>query len=122
MHSDIGSLSVPSLCLPWAPVKLVQPLPPRPSQRSVGNCMDVRLCCRLGNDDDCRLSPTGYQVLNPSVIPQGFVDNKRASELLLGAIEVNTNEYKIGHTKVGPFGGVPCLHHSALSQQGGLQG
>nr|XP_040134534.1 myosin-16-like [Ictidomys tridecemlineatus] len=41
-----------------------------------------------------------YQVLNPNVIPQGFVDNKKASELLLAAIELDTNEYKIGHTKV----------------------
>uniref|UniRef100_A0A8C3SXI7 Myosin-16 n=1 Tax=Chelydra serpentina TaxID=8475 RepID=A0A8C3SXI7_CHESE len=41
-----------------------------------------------------------YQVLNPSVIPQGFVDNKKASELLLGSIELEENEYKIGHTKV----------------------
>uniref|UniRef100_A0A8W4FFN5 Myosin heavy chain 16 n=1 Tax=Sus scrofa TaxID=9823 RepID=A0A8W4FFN5_PIG len=41
-----------------------------------------------------------YQVLNPSVIPQGFVDNKKASELLLGALGLDTNEYKIGHTKV----------------------
>ncbi|XP_075850961.1 LOW QUALITY PROTEIN: putative uncharacterized protein MYH16 [Microcebus murinus] len=41
-----------------------------------------------------------YQVLNPNVIPQGFVDNKKASELLLGSIGLDTNEYKIGHTKV----------------------
>ncbi|XP_037596323.1 myosin-16 [Cebus imitator] len=41
-----------------------------------------------------------YQVLNPNVIPQGFVDNKKASELLLAAIELDVNEYKIGHTKV----------------------
>uniref|UniRef100_A0A2K5Z9U2 Myosin heavy chain 16 n=1 Tax=Mandrillus leucophaeus TaxID=9568 RepID=A0A2K5Z9U2_MANLE len=42
-----------------------------------------------------------YQVLNPNVIPQGFVDNKKASELLLAAIDLDANEYKIGHTKVG---------------------
>ncbi|XP_059935362.1 myosin-16 [Mesoplodon densirostris] len=41
-----------------------------------------------------------YQVLNPSVISQGFVDNKKASELLLGASDLDVNEYKIGHTKV----------------------
>ncbi|KAH1183969.1 hypothetical protein KIL84_014585 [Mauremys mutica] len=41
-----------------------------------------------------------YQVLNPTVIPQGFVDNKKASELLLGSLELGENEYKIGHTKV----------------------
>ncbi|XP_029433444.1 myosin-16 isoform X2 [Rhinatrema bivittatum] len=41
-----------------------------------------------------------YQVLNPSVIPQGFVDNKKASELVLGSIDLDTAEYRIGHTKV----------------------
>ncbi|XP_051828184.1 myosin-16 [Antechinus flavipes] len=41
-----------------------------------------------------------YQVLNPNVIPQGFVDNKKASELLLASIDIDVNEYKIGHTKV----------------------
>ncbi|KAM9583763.1 LOW QUALITY PROTEIN: uncharacterized protein MYH16 [Trichechus inunguis] len=41
-----------------------------------------------------------YQVLNPRVIPQGFADNKKASELLLKAIDLDVNEYKIGHTKV----------------------
>ncbi|XP_012494347.1 PREDICTED: LOW QUALITY PROTEIN: myosin-7-like [Propithecus coquereli] len=41
-----------------------------------------------------------YQVLNPNVIPQGFVDNKKASEMLLGSIGLDINEYKIGHTNV----------------------
>uniref|UniRef100_H9GJ77 Myosin heavy chain 16 n=1 Tax=Anolis carolinensis TaxID=28377 RepID=H9GJ77_ANOCA len=41
-----------------------------------------------------------YQVLNPNIIPSGFVDNKKASELLLGSLEMGENEYKIGHTKV----------------------
>ncbi|XP_059980805.1 myosin-16 [Lagenorhynchus albirostris] len=56
-----------------------------------------------------------YQVLNPSVISQGFVDNKKASELLLGSIDLDVNEYKIGHTKV-------WSSHSGLSQEGGCQG
>ncbi|XP_078095930.1 myosin-16-like [Mustelus asterias] len=41
-----------------------------------------------------------YHILNPNVIPKGFVDNKKASELVLGSIDLDTNEYKIGHTKV----------------------
>lgn len=41
-----------------------------------------------------------YQLLNPNVIPQGFVDNKKASELVLGSLDLGENEYKIGHTKV----------------------
>lgn len=81
------------------------------------------LSCQLGHDGDChRLSPNRYQVLNPNVIPQGFVDNKKASELLLGSIDLDVNEYKIGHTKVGASGDTPSLHRSGLSQEGGLQG
>ena len=42
-----------------------------------------------------------YKVLNASVIPDGqFIDNKKASEKLLGSIDVNHEEYKFGHTKV----------------------
>ncbi|KAL7402481.1 hypothetical protein ABVT39_015485 [Epinephelus coioides] len=42
-----------------------------------------------------------YKVLNASVIPEGqFTDNKKASEKLLGSIDVNHDEYKFGHTKV----------------------
>lgn len=56
------------------------------------------------------LCPARYQVLNPNVIPQGFVDNKKASELLLAAIDLDANEYKIGHTKVGSGGRSPSTH------------
>uniref|UniRef100_A0AAQ4PBN3 Myosin heavy chain, fast skeletal muscle-like n=1 Tax=Gasterosteus aculeatus aculeatus TaxID=481459 RepID=A0AAQ4PBN3_GASAC len=42
-----------------------------------------------------------YKVLNASVIPDGqFIDNKKASEKLLGSIDVPHDEYKFGHTKV----------------------
>eukprot|EP00063_Salmo_salar_P073074 XP_014047909.1 PREDICTED: myosin heavy chain, fast skeletal muscle-like [Salmo salar] len=42
-----------------------------------------------------------YKVLNASVIPDGqFMDNKKASEKLLGSIDVNHDDYKFGHTKV----------------------
>ncbi|KAM4573557.1 myosin heavy chain, fast skeletal muscle-like [Odontesthes bonariensis] len=42
-----------------------------------------------------------YKVLNASVIPEGqFIDNKKASEKLLGSIDVNHDEYRFGHTKV----------------------
>ncbi|CAL9694873.1 unnamed protein product [Knipowitschia caucasica] len=42
-----------------------------------------------------------YKVLNAGVIPDGqFMDNKKASEKLLGSIDVNHDEYKFGHTKV----------------------
>lgn len=41
-----------------------------------------------------------YYILNPNVIPKGFVDNKKASELILGTIGLDNMEYRIGHTKV----------------------
>ncbi|XP_012993681.2 myosin heavy chain, fast skeletal muscle [Esox lucius] len=42
-----------------------------------------------------------YKVLNASVIPEGqFMDNKKASEKLLGSINVDHTQYKFGHTKV----------------------
>ncbi|KAM8867553.1 myosin heavy chain, fast skeletal muscle-like isoform 1-T1 [Synchiropus picturatus] len=42
-----------------------------------------------------------YKVLNASVIPEGqFIDNKKASEKLLGSIDVDRSQYKFGHTKV----------------------
>ncbi|XP_068450331.1 myosin heavy chain, fast skeletal muscle-like [Clinocottus analis] len=42
-----------------------------------------------------------YKVLNASVIPEGhFIDNKKASEKLLGSINIDQTQYKFGHTKV----------------------
>ncbi|KAL2100734.1 hypothetical protein ACEWY4_002495 [Coilia grayii] len=41
-----------------------------------------------------------YYILNPNVIPKGFVDNKKASELILGSLGLDDMEYRIGHTKV----------------------
>ncbi|XP_049892856.1 myosin heavy chain, fast skeletal muscle-like [Epinephelus moara] len=42
-----------------------------------------------------------YKVLNASVIPEGqFIDNKKASEKLLGSIDIDQTQYKFGHTKV----------------------
>uniref|UniRef100_H2LNX8 Myosin heavy chain, fast skeletal muscle-like n=1 Tax=Oryzias latipes TaxID=8090 RepID=H2LNX8_ORYLA len=42
-----------------------------------------------------------YKVLNAAVIPEGqFMDNKKASEKLLGSIDVDHSQYKFGHTKV----------------------
>ncbi|XP_056258088.1 myosin-16-like [Seriola aureovittata] len=41
-----------------------------------------------------------YYILNPNVIPKGFVDNKKASELILGSIGLDNMEYRIGHSKV----------------------
>ncbi|RVE62020.1 hypothetical protein OJAV_G00173090 [Oryzias javanicus] len=41
-----------------------------------------------------------YRILNPSAIPEGqFIDNKKASEKLLGSLDIDHNQYKLGHTK-----------------------
>ncbi|XP_006037706.1 myosin-1B-like, partial [Alligator sinensis] len=42
-----------------------------------------------------------YRILNASAIPEGqFIDSKKASEKLLGSIDVDPTQYKFGHTKV----------------------
>uniref|UniRef100_A0A3P8X1B7 Myosin heavy chain 7 n=1 Tax=Cynoglossus semilaevis TaxID=244447 RepID=A0A3P8X1B7_CYNSE len=42
-----------------------------------------------------------YRILNPSAIPEGqFIDNKKASEKLLGSLDIDHTQYKLGHTKV----------------------
>lgn len=50
-----------------------------------------------------------YKVLNASVIPEGqFIDNKKASEKLLGSIDVDHTQYKFGLTKVSYSEKTPC--------------
>ncbi|XP_069799667.1 myosin-4-like [Dendropsophus ebraccatus] len=42
-----------------------------------------------------------YKILNASAIPDGqFIDSKKASEKLLGSIDVDHTQYRFGHTKV----------------------
>eukprot|EP00064_Thunnus_orientalis_P013085 superscaffoldBa00002087_g13122 len=41
-----------------------------------------------------------YYILNPNVIPKGFVDNKKASELILNSVGLDNMEYRIGHSKL----------------------
>ncbi|XP_062930309.1 myosin-4-like isoform X2 [Mobula hypostoma] len=42
-----------------------------------------------------------YRILNANAIPGGqFIDSKKASEKLLGSIDVDHTQYKFGHTKV----------------------
>ncbi|KAL8163117.1 UNVERIFIED_CONTAM: Myosin-8 [Gekko kuhli] len=42
-----------------------------------------------------------YRILNASAIPEGqFIDSKKASEKLLGSIDIDHTQYKFGHTKV----------------------
>ncbi|KAJ4926593.1 hypothetical protein JOQ06_014343 [Pogonophryne albipinna] len=62
-----------------------------------------------------------YKVLNASVIPEGqFIDNKKASEKLLGSIDVDHTQYKFGHTKVffkaGLVGALEEMRDEKLAQ------
>ncbi|XP_063063313.1 myosin-7-like isoform X1 [Engraulis encrasicolus] len=42
-----------------------------------------------------------YRILNPNAIPEGqFMDNKKAAEKLLGSLDIDHEQYKLGHTKV----------------------
>jgi len=41
-----------------------------------------------------------YSILAPNVIPPGFVDGKVVTEKVLGALQMDQNDYRLGHTKV----------------------
>lgn len=42
-----------------------------------------------------------YRILNASAIPEGqFIDGKKASEKLLGSIDIDHTQYRFGATKV----------------------
>jgi myosin heavy subunit len=41
-----------------------------------------------------------YSILAPNAIPQGFVDGKVVSEKVLDALQLDQNDYRLGHTKV----------------------
>ncbi|KAK3591327.1 hypothetical protein CHS0354_028436 [Potamilus streckersoni] len=41
-----------------------------------------------------------YSILAPNAIPQGFVDGKQVTDKILTALQLDTNEYRLGATKV----------------------
>ncbi|XP_051835143.1 myosin-7B [Antechinus flavipes] len=42
-----------------------------------------------------------YRILNPSAVPDDtFVDSRKATEKLLGSLDIDHTQYKFGHTKV----------------------
>uniref|UniRef100_A0A6Q2WWI0 Myosin-7B n=1 Tax=Esox lucius TaxID=8010 RepID=A0A6Q2WWI0_ESOLU len=42
-----------------------------------------------------------YRILNPNAIPEGqFMDNMKAAEKLLGSLDIDHTQYRLGHTKV----------------------
>merc|ERR1719219_2144387 len=62
-----------------------------------------------------------YRILNPNIIPEGqFFDNKKASEKLLGSLDVDHDKYRFGHTKVffkaGFLGVLEDLRDDRLSE------
>jgi myosin heavy subunit len=44
-------------------------------------------------------SSSSYSILAPNAIPQGFVDGKVVTEKVLEALQLDQNEYRLGHTK-----------------------
>ncbi|XP_023272556.1 myosin-4-like, partial [Seriola lalandi dorsalis] len=62
-----------------------------------------------------------YRILNASAVPEGqFMDNKKAAEKLLGSIDVDHTQYKLGHTKVffkaGLLGALEEMRDERLAQ------
>lgn len=57
-----------------------------------------------------------YRILNPSAIPEGqFIDNKKASEKLLGSLDIDHSQYKLGHTKVSNWWNSTQNKHFCIS-------
>ncbi len=46
------------------------------------------------------LPPSRYAILAPKAIPAGFLDGKKACELLLTSLQLETSEYRLGNSKV----------------------
>uniref|UniRef100_UPI00358F0F8E myosin-10-like n=1 Tax=Myxine glutinosa TaxID=7769 RepID=UPI00358F0F8E len=41
-----------------------------------------------------------YEILTPNAIPKGFMDGKQACELMINALELDSNLYRVGQSKV----------------------
>lgn len=61
-----------------------------------------------------------YSILAPNAIPQGFVDGKIVTEKVLGALQMEENDYRLGHTKVffraGVLGNLEDLRDERLTK------
>ena len=61
-----------------------------------------------------------YSILAPNVIPPGFVDGKVVTEKVLGALQMDQNDYRLGHTKVffkaGVLGALEDMRDERLSK------
>ncbi len=60
-----------------------------------------------------------YAILAPKAIPAGFMDGRKASEKLLEALQLDSSEYRLGHSKVffraGVLGRLEDLRDERLS-------
>ncbi len=61
-----------------------------------------------------------YSILAPNAIPQGFVDGKVVTEKVLAALQLDLNDYRLGHTKVffraGVLGALEDMRDERLSK------
>ena len=61
-----------------------------------------------------------YSILAPNVIPPGFVDGKVVTEKVLNALQLDPNDYRLGHTKVffkaGVLGTLEDIRDERLSK------
>jgi len=60
-----------------------------------------------------------YSILAPNAVPQGFVDGKIVTEKVLAALQLDNNDYRLGHTKVffraGVLGNLEDMRDEKLS-------
>lgn len=61
-----------------------------------------------------------YSILAPNVIPTGFIDGKVVTEKVLAALQLDQNDYRLGHTKVffkaGVLGELEDMRDERLSK------
>lgn len=64
-----------------------------------------RPCARLASSSLALPCCPRYRILNPSAIPDDtFMDSRKATEKLLGSLDIEHTQYQFGHTKVGARG------------------
>lgn len=65
-----------------------------------------------------------YSILAPNAVPQGFVEAKAVTDKVLAALQLDTNEYRLGNTKVffkaGVLGMLEDMRDERLSKIIGL--
>lgn len=62
-----------------------------------------------------------YRILNPSAAPEGqFLDSKKATEKLMGSLDMDTSKFRFGHTKIffkaGMLGELEDMRDERLSK------